>query len=493
MSRAILALLPKVSCFRRSHSNSHGGSTPKRTTQLPRSGDPVASSSQRTPRPREPIHRPHSPKNPPSSAFSTIDLDETDTDSPVVPKRLRKRTIPKIVESAFGRNEQSSPVRSSQIRTNSSPGFDLLVERRAARKAGASKHLEARNAGNSMTWEELQELRRNTPEPGPSSPSTSKRGSVEPRGSSPSRLSNDPPAPRSRLRPPANTIDATERKMIEAREELSKVALRFRVRPPPSPLYSKPPDTGTNDDETHPFDESTYPFDGTTHPFDEITHTSDETAHPFDNSQAQSQEVHPFDEDSAIQSQETHPFDEDTQQPDNIVNGQSQPRQSEVGTSDVQMGLFPLPSAPKRRTEAFLTASLLESMNGRHSRSPSHPPPISPINRLRPGVLCSPNHSPRSPQNPTTHRPTTIHTPLGRSKVPTPITTSQNLLRSPRSYMEDAPILSPQKARSGGVSPEDGRPRSTVTQELRELLENSPRTRRTSANVEVQPKVHGEA
>ena len=465
------------------------------------------SRGQHTPRPREPIHRPHSPKNPPSSAFSTVDLDETDTEPPVVPRRLRKRTVPKIVESAFGRNEQSSPVRPSQLRTDSSPGFDLLVKRRAARKAEASRHLEAPNTGNDMTWEELQELRRNTPEPGPSSPSTSKRGSVEPRGSSP--LS--PHTSRSRPRPPpSNTIDATERKMIEAREELSKVALRFRTRLPHSSLGSKSPDTGMNDDETHPLNESTHPFDETshpfneptrpfdetTHPFDETTHPFDETTHPFDDSQVRSQGVHPFNEDSCIPSQETHPFDEDTQlPPDSTAGGQSH-LLPEVGPSDVQIGASPVPSTPgssKRRTDAYLITSVLESRNGRHSRTPSHPPPVSPSYRLRPGVLCSPNRPPRSPQNTAAHRPATPDGPLRGLKILVPIATSRTPPQSPRLPAEGVPILSPQRPRARGASPEDGRPKSTVTQELRELLENSPRTRRTPANVEVQPDTHGEA
>ena len=464
------------SCFFRSRGDSRGGNTPKLSTQPPRSNDTVASTSrdQRTPRYRQPIHRPHSPKHPPSSVFSTIDLDESDTDLPVVPKRLWKRTVPKIVESAFGRNEQSSPVRSSQIRADSSPGFDLLVERRAARKAGASKPLEVRTTREDMNWEELQKLQRNTPEPGPSSPSTSKRGSVEPRGSSPFILSNGPLTPRSRLRPvPSNPIDATERKMIEAREELSRVTLRFRARLPRSPLGSGPPDTGIDDGETHPFDETTHPFDETTHPFDETTHPFDETTHPFDDPQTQIQGVHPFDEDSCIPSQETHPFDEDTQQPpDNIVDDQNQRRRLEVGVSDIQMGVSPIPPTPgcsKRRTETFLTASLLESRNGGHSRSSSHPPPVSPIDRIRPGTLSSPSHPPRSPQ------------------------TSRNPLLSPRSPTEEVPILSPQSVRAEGVSPEDDRPKATVTQELRELLENSPRRRSTSANVEAQPQTHGKA
>ncbi|KAF9642749.1 hypothetical protein BDM02DRAFT_1940722 [Thelephora ganbajun] len=451
--------------IQRPQSNSHESSTPKRSTRLPRSGSPVASTSRnlRTPRPREPIHRPHSPKNPPSSPFSTINLDEIGEGSPIVPKRLRKRTVPKIVER-----------------------FDLLVERRAARKAGASKRLKARPAGDGMTWEELQELRRNTPEPGPSSPSTSKRGSMEPRGSSPLNLNNDQPTPPPRSRPPpSNTTGAVERKMIEAREELSKVALMFRSRLPHSSRPSSP-DARINDDETHPFDETTHPFDETTHPFDE-------TAHPFGNSQVQSQEVHPFDQDSHLPSQEIHPFDESTQQPpDSVVDSQSQRRESEVGASDIRMGVSPVPSTPgssRRRTEAFLTASLLEGGNGRHSRNPSHPPPTSPIDRLRPG-LCSPNHLPRSPQIPPTHGPATTNSPLKQFKTPGPITTSRNLLRSPRTSMEDVPNPSPQRARAGGISPDDGRPKSTVTQELRELLENSPRKRSAPANVEVRPQTH---
>jgi len=337
-----------------------------------------------------------------------------------------------------------------------------------------------------MTWEELQGLRRNTPEPGPSSPSTSKRGSVGLRGSSPLSLSYDPPTPQPRPRPPpSNTIDTAEKMMIEAREELSKVALGFRARLPRSPLSSKPPDSKVIGDETHPFDESTHPFDETTHPFDETTH-------PFDDSQAQGQEVHPFDEDSHIQSQEAHPFDADTQQPsDSIIGGPSQRRVSGVGGSDIRMGISSVPSTPggsRRRTEAFLTTSLLESRNGRYPKSPSHPPPVSPIDRLRPGLLCSPNRPQHSP-----HELVAANDPLKRLKVPTPLTTLRNSLRSPRSSTEDVPSLSPQRARAGGVSPEDSRPKSMVTQELRELLENSPRTRRAPASVKVQPQTHGDA
>ena len=424
----------------------------------------------------QPVHRPHSPKNPPSSVFSTIDLDETDSDSPIVPKRLRKRTVPKIVESVFGRNEQFS---SSQIRADSSPGFDLLVERRAARKAEASRQVETRRTGDDMNWEELQELRPNTPEPGPSSPSTSKRGSVEPRGSSPLDPNNDPPTPQPRPGPqPLNTIDAAERKMIEAREELSKVALRFRTRLPRSPVGSKSPNTRTNGngDEMHPFDEST-------HPFDETTHSFDETTHPFDDSH-QSQELHPFEEDSHIPSQEAHPFDEETQPLDGIIGSQ----RSELGPSGIRMGISPVPPTPggfKRRTETFLPTSLLENRNGRHSRNPSDPPPLSPLGRLRPGLSGSPNYSPRSPRSPTTD------SPLRRLGVPTP-TTSMNPLRSPRPSTEDGPSLSPQKARTRVISPGDGRPKPKTTQELRELLESSPRARRASANAEVQPNTHGE-
>lgn len=499
-----LAFLSGGSCFSELHSNPHGGNTPQPSTQPPRSGSPAVSTSQeqRTPRPHEPTHRPHSPKNPSSSVFSTIDLDESDTNSPVIPRRLRKRAVPKIVESAFGRNEQSSPVRSFQIRADSSSDFDLLVERRAARKAGASKHLEVHTTRDDMTWEELQGLRRNTPEPGPSSPSTSNRGSMEPRA--PSSLSSGL-TPRLRSRPvPSNGIDVTEKKMIEAREELSKVALRFRARVPRSPLGSKSPGAGVGDEETHPFDESTHsfdeathpfdetthPFDENTHPFDESTYPFDETIHPFDDSQTQSQEVHPFDEGSYPPSQETHPFDEDTQQPpDRIVDDQSQRRRPEVGASDISSAA----GSSKRRTAAFLTASPLETRNGRHPKSPSHPPPKSPIDRLRPGVLDLPNHPPRSPQSLATHRPAAASSPLRRQEVQTPTTTSRNLLQSPRSSTEDVPILSPQRVRSGGLSPEGNRPKSTVTQELRELLENSPRTRRTPANVAAQSQTHGEA
>jgi hypothetical protein len=262
-----------------------------------------------------------------------------------------------------------------------------------------------------MTWEQLQEFRRNTPQPGPSSSSTSKPGSVEPRGSSPFSLNSGPPTPRSRPRlAPSHTIDTTERKMIEAREELSKVALGFRTRLPRSPLGYKSPRTRMNDDETHPFDETTHPFDETTHPFDE-------TMHPFDETQAQSQEVHPFDEDSYVPSQGTHPFDEDTQQPpDSTIDSQSQRWRPKVGEPDTQMGGSPAPSTvggSKRRTEAYHTASPLETRNRRHSRNPSHPPPVSPIDRLRPGALGSPNHPPRSPRNPATNGQAAVTSLLG--------------------------------------------------------------------------------
>jgi hypothetical protein len=173
-----------------------------------------------------------------------------------------------------------------------------------------------------MSWEELQELRRNTPEPGPPSPSTSKRGSVGPRGSS-LYTPRQPPLPQL-----PNAIDDTERKMIEARKELAEVALRFRVRPPRSPL--DPTSLGiqmNGDDET---------FDETTHPFNETTHPFDETTHPFDEPQTQIQDAHPFDEDPRIPSPETHPFDEDTQQPpDIIVGGQGQRRGLGVEASGI--------------------------------------------------------------------------------------------------------------------------------------------------------------
>ena len=346
-----------------------------------------------------------------------------------------------------------------------------------------------------MTWDELQELQRNTPEPGPSSSSTSKRGSIGPRGSSPLGFGDGPLTPRSRPRPASsNTMDPTERKMIEAREELSKVALGFRTRLLRSPLGSKSPGTGMNDDETHLLDGSTHPFDDITHPFDTTAHSLDETTRPFDESQVQSQELHPFDDDSYVPSQGTHPFDDDTQQPpDSIVDVQSQRLRLEVGESDIQIGASPAPSTTegsKRRTEAFLTASILETRNGRHSRSPSHLPPVPPIDRLRLGTLGSPDRPSRSPQNsPTKVAASSL---LRRQKVPTPITTLRNSLRSPRSSTEDIPILSPQRARAGGVSPEDGRQKPTVTQKLRELIENSPRTRRAPANVAIQPQTHGE-
>lgn len=336
-----------------------------------------------------------------------------------------------------------------------------------------------------MTWEELQGLQRNTPEPVPSSPSISKHGSVEPRGSSPSSLHSGL-TPRPHPRPaPSNAIDDTERKMIEAREELSKVGLGFRIQFPRSPLGSKSPNAGMDDDETHPFDESTHPFDETTHPFDGATH-------PFDDSQAQSQETHPFDEDSCVPSQEIHPFDEATQQPpDSLADSQSQPPLPEGGASDTRIAVNPVPSAlggSERRAEAFLTASLLEISNGKHSRSLSLPQPTSPIDRFRSGALSSPNRPPRFLRDPATHGPATANSTLKRNKGVTPITTSRSSLRSPRSSTEDFPILSPQRARSGGVSPDDGRPKPMATQELRKLIENSPRRQRAPANDELQPQ-----
>ena len=209
------AFPPEDSRSHRSYDNSLGG-TPKRPIQPARTSDPVATTSQRQhpSQPREPVHRPHSPKNPTPSPFSTVDLDESEGESPLIPKRLRKRAVPKIVESAFGRNEQDGLFRSSQIRTDSPPEseFELLVERRAARKAAASKDPEARSTGDDVTWEGVRES-----EPGPSTPSTSKRGSVEPRGSSLLSVGNEQPAPQLRSEPSATT-DVTEKKMIETRE-----------------------------------------------------------------------------------------------------------------------------------------------------------------------------------------------------------------------------------------------------------------------------------
>jgi hypothetical protein len=155
------------------------------------------------------------------------------------------------------------------------------------------------------------------------------------------------------------------------------------------------------------------------------------------------------------------------------------------------MRVSPVPPTPgsfKRRTEVPLTVTLPESKN---SRTVSHPPPISPINRLRPGLLSSPNKPHRSPQNLATNEPATVNASSRRLKAPTP-TPSRSVLRSPLSPAEDGPILSPRRARSGALSPEDGRPRSMATQELRELLENSPRGRRAMANVDVQPQTYGE-
>lgn len=343
-----------------------------------------------------------------------------------------------------------------------------------------------------MTWEELQELQRATPEPCPSSPSVSKSGSVEPRGSSSSSLHSGL-TPRQRSRPvPSNAIDDTERKMIEAREELSKVGLGFRTSLPRPPLGSKSPNAGMDDDETRPFDESTHPFDETTRLFDETTRPFDEAGHLFDDSQTQSQEAHPFDEDSCVPSQETHPFDEATQQPpDSLADSQGQPPLPEGGASGTQIAVSPVPSAlggSERRVEAFLTTSLLDTGNGKHSRSLSHPQHTSPIDRFRPATLSSPSHPPRLPRDPATHGSATANSTLKRHKGVTPITTSRNSLRSPRSSTEDVPILSPQRARSGGVSPDDGRPKPMATQELRKLIENSPRRQRAPAIGELLPQ-----
>ena len=430
----------------------------------------ASTSKNHTPRPRDPVHRPHSPKNPPSSPFSTIDIDESETGSPIIPKRVRNRTVPKIVESAFGRNEQSEPVRSSQTHAESSPEFDLLVERRAARKALASGHLEARSAGDEMALAELRDLRRDSPEPVPPSPSASKQGSIEPPASStPSQ-----PTPRLQSRPsPSTRIDATEKKMIEAREELSRLTVKFREHLPRSSLGSKSPEKRAIEDKTHPFDESTHPFDETTHPFDETTH-------PFDDSLTQALEVHPFDRDSRAPSQVPHPFDETTQQPpDSILDGQSQHQGLEVRASNTPMrcsSVSHTPGSSKRRAEAFLTTSLLESRKSK----------ASPVDHRRPVLLSPPNNRPRSPQDLATNESATIDNSSRRLKVPTPIITSRSALRSPRSPAEGGSILSPHRDRAAGVSPDESRPRSMATLELRELLENSPRTRR-------HPQTHGEA
>ena len=282
---------------------------------------------------RASAHRPHNPPKTPSSPFPTIDLDESETDSPTSPKHVRKPTVPKVIASPLGRNEKHTPGRSSKTNITSSLEFDLFVERRAARKA--SKHLEPNSTG-----EELRELQRNTPGPGPSSPSTSGRGSVESRGSSPSQ-----PTPRLRPRSPSSTtISATEKKMIEAREELSTLALRFRHQLPRSSLGSEPSNTRmddgkrANNDKTDTFDDSIYLLDETTYPFDENTH-------PFDESQTQAQEPY---EDSNAPTQGPHPFDEITQQPpDSTLDDRTQHRGLEVGASDIKIADSPsaMPSA----------------------------------------------------------------------------------------------------------------------------------------------------
>ena len=74
--------------------------------------------------------------------------------------------------------------------------------------------------------------------------------------------------------------------LSETREGLSKPALRFRdrfPRPRPGPTS---PGTRTNDEETHPFDDSACPFDETTHPSMKLNeHPFDETTHLLDDSQ----------------------------------------------------------------------------------------------------------------------------------------------------------------------------------------------------------------
>ncbi|KAF9784524.1 hypothetical protein BJ322DRAFT_1021260 [Thelephora terrestris] len=256
---------------------------------------------------------------------------------PNLANQYADRTVPKIPPQAL--SQQSTSI--SRKRRNQ---FDLLVERRVARKAGAPKLPEARSTGNGTAWEGVREPQRDTPEPGPSTPSTSKRRSVEPHGSSLLSLGNEQPIPRLRPEPPpSSTIDATEKKMIEAREELSKLALRFRDRFPRSPLGPKSPGTRINGEGSHPFDESTHPFDETTHPFDETMHPFDETTRFLDDSQTQTQETHPFDEDFHTQSQETHPFDESTQgPPDSMLDGMFDRRR--------QRNLPRLPRADSSRT-----------------------------------------------------------------------------------------------------------------------------------------------
>ena len=312
---SIIAFLSEDSCSYGSHSKSQGVNTPKRLARPPPSGDPVEPTFKNplAPRLRERIHKPRSPKHSPPSPFSTIDINESETDLPIVPRRARERAVPKIVEGAFGRNQQSETIRSPKTRANSSPEFDLLVEKRGARKAGVSKHLEPRSTGDDMDWEELRELQHNTPEPGPSPLATSKLGSVEPRHSYPSSQPTPQLRPRQAL---PTAIDVAEKKMIEAREELSKFALRFRDRFPRSPLVSKSPDAKMSDDinTTHPFDDYTHPFDGAEHPFDETTHPFDETLRPLDDPHTQTQDVHPFNQYSRPTSQEPHPFNQSTQQ-----------------------------------------------------------------------------------------------------------------------------------------------------------------------------------
>ena len=65
--------------------------------------------------------------------------------------------------------------------------------------------------------------------------------------------------------------------------------------------------------------------------------------------------------------------------------------------------------------------------------------------------------------------------------------------RTPRLTTDDPQHLPLRRAGSGAVSPEDGRPRPTAAQELRELLENHPSARRTTGQVESRSQAHGRA
>ena len=64
-------------------------------------------------------------QEPHPSPFSTVDLDEFEAEPPLIPKRLWKRTVPRVVESAFSRNEQDGPFRSSLIQNPNFSSRDI--------------------------------------------------------------------------------------------------------------------------------------------------------------------------------------------------------------------------------------------------------------------------------------------------------------------------------------------------------------------------------